>query len=114
MLFNLRHVIYIPPCFRIVNLLWCGGHFNNITFIGAKNKYRSPYFSDFSQPYLQNHIRMSLESPQDVVRKRLLELNIRPYGDLKRSVWDVTWRTLWGNPQDIIFQRPKDVGRRPP
>ena len=52
---------------------------------------------------------MSLESPQDVVRKRLLELNIRPYGDLKRSVWDVTWRTLWGNPQDIIFQRPKDV-----
>ena len=57
---------------------------------------------------------MSLESPQDVVRKRLLELNIRPYGDLKRSVWDVTWRTLWGNPQDIIFQRPKDVGRRPP
>ena len=33
--FNSQHVIYIPS-FRVVNLLFCGGHFSNITFIDAK------------------------------------------------------------------------------
>ena len=42
LLFNSRHVIHIPYL-RIVNLLCCGGHFSNITFIDAKIKYRSPY-----------------------------------------------------------------------
>ena len=43
-LFNLRHLIHIPG-FRIVNLLSCGGHVSNTTFIGSKTKYRSPYIS---------------------------------------------------------------------
>ena len=30
LLFNLRHITYI------VNLLYCGGHFSNVTFIDAK------------------------------------------------------------------------------
>ena len=42
LLFNSRHVIRIS-CFYIVNLLCCGGHFSNITFIYAKIKYRSTY-----------------------------------------------------------------------
>ena len=89
LLFNLRHVIQIPS-FRIVNLLCCGGHLGSTTFIDAKTKYRSPYLLDFSQPYLQDHIRTSLERPrdvsegppQDVGRTSLLELQIRPYGNV--------------------------------
>ena len=49
LLFNLRHVIYIPS-FRIVNLLCCGDHFSNVTFVDAKTKYRSPCLLDVSQP----------------------------------------------------------------
>ena len=78
---------------------------------------------------------VSEERPQDVGRTRLLELNIRLYGDvlitstgdvLKTSVGDIPWRyiyrTVWGffqdvtlgHPQDVIFQRPKHVGRGRP
>ena len=42
LLFNSRHTSHIPS-FGIVNLQCCGGHFNNITLIDAKAKYRGPY-----------------------------------------------------------------------
>ena len=82
-LFNLRNVIHIPS-FGMVNLLYCGGQFSNITFIDVKTKYRSLNILDVSQTYLQNHIRTSLRRPQgvsegrpqDAGRTRLLELNI--------------------------------------
>ena len=76
----------------------CGGHFSTIIFIDAKTKYRSSYLLDVSQPDLQNHIRKSLGRPQDVseghpqdVGKTLsLELNIRLYGGVLRTLhWDV-------------------------
>ena len=41
LLFSSRHVIHIPS-FCILNLLCCGGHFDNITFTDARTKYRSP------------------------------------------------------------------------
>ena len=44
---GLRHVIHFPS-FCIVNLLCCGSHFLNITFIDAKTICRSPYLLDFS------------------------------------------------------------------
>ena len=102
LLFNLRLVIQISS-FRMVNLLCSGGHFSNITFINAKTKYESPYLLDVSQPYLQNHLRMSLGRPQDVGSTRSLELNIRPYwhiiitsagGVLKMSVGNVLWHYI--------------------
>ena len=52
LLFNLRHVIHIPS-FCIFKLPRCGNHFSIITFIDAKNKYRSPYLLEtfFSLTY---------------------------------------------------------------
>ena len=102
LLFNLRLVIQISS-FRMVNLLCSGGHFSNITFINAKTKYESSYLLDVSQPYLQNHLWMSLGRPQDVGSTRSLELNIRPYwhiiitsagGVLKMSVGNVLWHYI--------------------
>ena len=77
MLFNLSHLIHTPP-FRVVNLLCCGGHFSNITFIDAKLKYRNPYLLDLSflalliKPYKD----VSEGRPQDVSKTLPLELNI--------------------------------------
>ena len=47
LLLNLRHVIHMPSV-CMVNLLCCGSHFSNITFIDVKTKYRSLYLLDFS------------------------------------------------------------------
>ena len=103
LLFNLRHVIHIPS-FGIVNLLCCGGPFSSMTFTDAKIKYRSPYLLEVFQPYLQNHIRTSVgHAPQTIWGRR--------HNVCRRRSFTVTYRTLWRRPQDIIFQRPKDVGR---
>ena len=94
------------PSFCIVNLLCCGGHFSSITFIDAKTKYRSPDLMDIFQSYLENHIRTSLGLPQDISERRrasLLELQIRPYGNvlvtslgdvIKTLAGDVPWRYI--------------------
>ena len=103
------------PLFPIVNLLCFGGYFSSITFIDAKTKYRSPYFLDTSQPYLHNHVRtffrrgcprnLCRRRLQDVGRVRHLALHIGHYGYILRTL---SWNVL----QEVIFQRPKDVGDR--
>ena len=125
LLFNLRQVIHIPS-FCIVKLLCCGGHLSNdITFIGAKGKYKSSYLLDVSQPYLQNHIRMSLGRPGDVSEGRRQGTSpgvaYRTIGNVHRTSYFNVMRTLveyvpWryiehhmGHPQDGFQGCPKDV-----
>ena len=115
LLFNLRHVIHIHS-FRIVNLLCSGGRFSSIIFIDAKPKYRSPYLLNVSQSYLQNHIRTSLGHPRGVSEGRPQDVG---WTRRQGTSLGVTYRILWGGPQDftlgrpkdVIFQRPKDGGR---
>ena len=79
----------------MVNLLCCGGHSSNITSIDAKTIYRRPYLLDVSQPYLQNHIRIS---PRDVLRTSVGHV-------LQNEILD-----LWGRPYKVCRRRLQDVG----
>ena len=108
LLLTLRHVIHIPS-FRLVNLLYCGGHSSNIYWCYDRIQESLSlerflallielYKDVFGHPQV-----VSKERPQDEGRTRPLEVNIRQYGKvlitsagdvLKTSVWDVPWRYI--------------------
>ena len=101
--YSIQDVIHILS-FRKVNLLCCGSHFDDITFIDAKTKYRSPYLLEGFQPYLQNHLGAPLGRsqdvfeghPQDIGRTHPLEVNIRTYGDVLIMSAEDVLKTLVG------------------
>ena len=96
-----KNVIHILSFCMVNLLLCCGGHFSNITFIDAKTKYRSPYHFDVSQPYLQNHIRTSLERPQDVCQRRPQDVD---------TSLGIKYQIAWGRLRNVCRRRPQDVG----
>ena len=138
--YSIQGIAIHIPSFRIVNLLCCEGHFSNITFINAKIKCRRLYLLDifYKDVFYKGHIRTSLGRTWDVSEGVLRtsvghaswsyllnnsetpSKNLHPK-DVSRGPWRYVQDNIQGHlhqvalvrPQDVIFQRPEEVGRGP-